>query len=87
MPEPSLGFDIKISGNVKKYKKTLIKSIELIKKEDVPDSSNLEILGVPFGTQIWESRVIGNEITWIKGITGGDASWTGDNATPAEVSF
>ena len=24
MPEPSLGFDIKISGNVKKYKKTLM---------------------------------------------------------------
>lgn len=75
MPEPSLGFDIKISGNVKKYKKTLIKSIELIKKEDLPDSSKLETMGMPFGTWIWEARVIGNEITWMKGTTGGDAGW------------
>lgn|GEM_PF-3159747 len=75
MPDPSLGFDIKISGNVKKYKKTLIKNIELIKKEDVPDASNLDLMGVRFGTACWKTHIIGNEITWPKGCNDGNAGW------------
>ena len=55
--------------------KTVIKSIELLRKEDVPDASNLDLLGVQFGSSCYQTRIIGNEITWIKGETGGDAGW------------
>lgn len=75
MPDPSLGFDIKISGDFKKYKKTLIKSVELIKKENIPDTSNLDLLGIHFGTSCWNTHILGNEITWPKGSSDGNAGW------------
>ncbi len=74
-PDISEGFLIKIGGNLKQFKKTVIKSIELIKKEDIPDASNLTLLGVPFGTSVWQSHILGNEVLWAKGDTGGDAGW------------
>ena len=74
-PDPEEGFLIKFGGSITNIKKTVIKSIELIKKEDVPDASNLTLLDVPFGTQCWQSHIIGNEIIWAKGDAGGDAGW------------
>lgn len=74
-PDISEGFLIKIGGNLKQFKKTVIKSIELIKKEDIPDASNLTLLGVPFGTSVWQSHILGNEVLWSKDDTGGDAGW------------
>ena len=74
-PDPEEGFLISMGGTVKPFKKTVIKSIELIRKEDVPDASNLDLLGVQFGTVIYQSYVIGNEIIWVKGDSEGNAGW------------
>ncbi len=74
-PDVTQGFLIKIGGNLKQFKKTVIKSIELIKKEDVRDASNLTILDVPFGTSVWQSHILGNEVIWANGDGGGDAGW------------
>ncbi|MCR4735467.1 MAG: hypothetical protein K5829_10740 [Treponema sp.] len=74
-PDPEDGYAIRFIVNKNNQPKTLIKSIELLRKEDVPDASNLEILGVQFGSSCYQTRIIGNEITWIKGETGGDAGW------------
>lgn len=75
-PDPAKGYEMYFLVEAKnKYSKTAIKSIELLSKEDYPDADELKILGVPFGSQIWNARIIGNEITWLKGDTGGDAGW------------
>ncbi len=74
-PDAEEGFLIKLGGNVKQFKKTVIKSIELIKKEDVKDASNLTLLGVPFGSSCWQSHILGNEVIWANGDAGGDAGW------------
>lgn len=75
IPDRKDAFSIYIGISKGQNEKTVIKSIELLKKEDVPDASNLELLGVPFGSSSWQTHIIGNEITWIKGETGGDAGW------------
>lgn len=75
IPERKDAFSIYIGISKGQNEKTVIKSVELIKKEDVPDASNLELLGVPFGTSIWKTHVIGNEVIWTKGDKGGDAGW------------
>ena len=75
-PDPAKGYELYFLVEAKnKYSKTAIKSIELLSKEDYPDADELKILGVPFGSQFWNARIIGNEITWQKGTTGGDAGW------------
>ena len=75
-PDPAKGYEMYFLVEAKnKYSKTAIKSIELLSKKDYPDADELKILGVPFGSQIWNARIIGNEITWLKGDTGGDAGW------------
>ena len=75
-PDPKKGYEIRFIVEEKnKYAKTVIKNIELIKKEDVPDASNLDLLGVPFGTSGWHTRILGNEITWPKGSSDGNAGW------------
>ena len=75
-PDPVEGYEMYFVVEAKnKYSKTAIKSIELLSKEDYPDADELKILGVPFGSQLWSAKVIGNEITWQKGTTGGDAGW------------
>ena len=75
-PDPAKGYEMYFLVEAKnKYSKTAIKSIELLSKEDYPDADELKILGVPFGSQLWNARIIGNEITWLKGDTGGDAGW------------
>ena len=75
-PDPEEGYEIRFIVEEKnKYAKTVIKNIELIKKEDVPDASNLDLLGVPFGTSGWHTRILGNEITWPKGSSDGNAGW------------
>ena len=75
-PDPAKGYEMYFLVEAKnKYSKTAIKSIELLSKKDYPDADQLKILGVPFGSQIWNARIIGNEITWLKGDTGGDAGW------------
>ena len=75
-PDPAKGYELYFLVEAKnKYSKTAIKSIELLSKEDYPDADDLKILGVPFGSQLWSAKVIGNEITWQKGATGGDAGW------------
>ena len=75
IPDRKDAFSIYTGISKGQNEKTVIKSIELLKKEDVPDASNLELLGVPFGSSSWQTHIIGNEITWIKGETGGDAGW------------
>lgn len=75
-PDPKEGYEIRFIVEEKnKYAKTVIKNIELIKKEDVPDASNLDLLGVPFGSSGWHTRILGNEITWPKGSSDGNAGW------------
>ena len=75
-PDPAEGYKIFVSIEAKdKAINTVFKSIELLSKEDYPDADELKILGVPFGSQIWKARITGNEITWLKGDTGGDAGW------------
>ena len=75
-PDPAEGYKIYIGIEAKdKAINTVFKSIELLSKKDYPDADQLKILGVPFGSQFWNARVIGNEITWQKGTTGGDAGW------------
>ena len=75
-PDPSEGYKICIWIEEKdKAINTVFKSVELLSKEDYPDADELKILGVPFGSQIWKARITGNEITWLKGDTGGDAGW------------
>lgn len=75
-PDPAKGYEMYFLVEAKnKYSKTAIKSIELLSKEDYPDADDLKILGVSFGSQLWSAKVIGNEITWQKGTTGGDAGW------------
>lgn len=74
-PDPEEGYLIKINGDVKSYKKTVIKSVELIKKEDINDASHLTILDTEFGNLAWQTHILGNEIIWIKGENCGDADW------------
>ena len=75
-PDPAEGYKIFVAIEAKdKAINTVFKSIELLSKEDYPDADELKILGVPFGSQIWKARITGNEITWLKGDTGGDAGW------------
>ena len=75
-PDPAEGYKIFVAIEAKdKAINTVFKSIELLLKEDYPDADELKILGVPFGSQIWKARITGNEITWLKGDTGGDAGW------------
>ena len=74
-PDTEEGFLIKFGGSITNIKKTVIKSIELIKKEDVPDVSYLDLLGIVFGSQSFETHILGNEVTWAKGASEGSAGW------------
>lgn len=74
-PDPEEGYEIRFSAKKANMSKTVIKSMELIKKEDIPDASDLELLGVQFGTSCWQTHIIGNEITWPKGYNDGNAGW------------
>lgn len=75
-PDPAKGYELYFLVEAKnKYSKTAIKSIELLSKIDYPDASNLDLLGVQFGSTRWQTLVIGNEITWPKGYNDGNAGW------------
>ncbi len=75
-PDPAEGYKIFVAIEAKeKAINTVFKSVELLSKKDYPDADELKILGVPFGSQIWKARITGNEITWLKGDTDGDAGW------------
>ena len=82
-PDPEEGYEVRIGGHTKKGQKTIVKSVEMIKKEDVPDASNLVLLGVPFGTTTWQTHIIGNEVIWTKGHNDGNAGW---ELTDADLS-
>ena len=72
-PDPTKGYEIKIANaSSKTISKTVFKSITLLTKEDVPDTSNLDVLGTQFGSHIYKSYAIGNEIQWVKG---GEYGW------------
>ena len=73
-PDSTEGFLIKIGGE-SLPSKTVIKSIKLFKKSELPDTSNLEILGRSFGSHAYKARTMGNEITWLKGSNSGDCGW------------
>lgn len=75
-PDPEEGYEIRFNVDAKyKYAKTVIKSIEVIMKEDIPDISYLNLLDVQFGSSCWQTRIYGNEITWPKGFQDGNAGW------------
>ena len=74
-PDPTEGYQIRFMVRADKLPKTVIKSIELLSKEDYPDASYLDLLGVQFGTSNRQTRIIGNEITWPKGYSEGNAGW------------
>lgn len=82
-PDPEEGYEIRFLVNIPRMTKTVIKSIELINKEDIPDASELELMGVPFGSQSWQTHLMGNEITWLKGEIDGNAGW---NFTDVDLS-
>ena len=65
-PDPEEGFALRLNGEVASYRKTIIKSVELIRKEDMPDNSALNLLGSDFGTCSQNAKLNGNEITWAK---------------------
>lgn len=72
-PDPTEGYEIKIgNASPKTISKTVFKSITLLTKEDVPDTSNLDVLGTKFGSYTYKSYAIGNEIQWVKG---GEYGW------------
>lgn len=75
-PDPKEGYEIRFLVKASKLPKTVIKSIELLSKEDYLDLSYLDLLGVQFGSTSWQTRVIGNEITWPKGLQDGNAGWS-----------
>ena len=74
-PDPKEGYQIRFLVKASKLPKTVIKSIELLSKEDYPDLSYLDLLGVQFGSTTLQTRIIGNEITWPKGYQDGNAGW------------
>ena len=74
-PDPKEGFALRINGEVASYKKTKIKSVELIRIEDMPEVSNLSLLGVQFGSFCKQTKISGNEITFLKGTQDGQAGW------------
>ena len=74
-PDLKEGYEIRFLVKASKLPKTVIKSIELLSKEDYPDLSYLDLLGVQFGSTTWQTRIIGNEITWLKGYQDGNAGW------------
>ena len=82
-PDPEEGYEIRFLANKSRISKTVIKSIELIKKESIPDASDLELMGVPFGSQSWQTHIMGKEITWLKGEIDGNAGW---NFTEVDLS-
>ncbi len=82
-PDPEEGYEIRFLVNIPRMTKTVIKSIELIKKESIPDASDLELMGVPFGSQSWQTHIMGKEITWLKGEIDGNAGW---NFTEVDLS-
>lgn len=82
-PDPEEGYEIRFSAKKANMPKTVIKSMELIKKEDIPDASDLELMGVPFGSQSWQTHIMGKEITWLKGEIDGNAGW---NFTEVDLS-
>ena len=82
-PDPEKGYEIRFSVKKANMPKTVIKSMELIKKEDIPDASDLELMGVPFGSQSWQTHIMGKEITWLKGEIDGNAGW---NFTEVDLS-
>ena len=72
-PDPTKGYEIKIANaSSKTISKTVFKSITLLTKEDVPDTSNLDVLGTKFGSFTYKSYAIGIEIQWVKG---GEFGW------------
>lgn len=73
-PDPKDGFLIKIGGQ-DLPSKIVIKSIKLYKKTELPDTTNLELLGIPFGSHTYKARAMGNEITWLKGTKSADYGW------------
>ncbi len=74
-PDPEEGFQIRFLVNKANQPKTVIKSIELLSKEDYPDVSYLDLLGIKFGSSCNQTRIVGNEITWPKGYQDGNAGW------------
>ena len=82
-PDPEEGYEIRFSVKKANMPKTVIKSMELIKKEDIPDASDLELMGVPFGSQSWQTHIMGKEITWLKGEIDGNVGW---NFTEVDLS-
>ena len=74
-PDPTQGYEIRFLVNKNNLPKTIIKSIELLSIDAYPDTSYLDLLGVQFGSTTWQTRVIGNEITWPKGYSDGNAGW------------
>ncbi|WP_022932731.1 hypothetical protein [Treponema bryantii] len=82
-PDPEEGYEIRFLAKKANMPKTVIKSIELINKEDIPDASDLELMGVPFGSQSWQTHIMGKEITWLKGEIDGNAGW---NFTEVDLS-
>lgn len=86
-PDPAKGYEMYFLVEAKnKYSKTAIKSIELLSKIDYPDASNLDLLGVQFGSTSWQTRVIGNEITWPKGLQDGNAGWSFEGTDLSEYN-
>ena len=76
VPPKGTGYTVLFTVPAKKYKKTVIKSVELIKKEDVPSyPSELELMGKAFGSVNIQSHIIGNTIIWAQGSNDCSAGW------------
>lgn len=75
-PDPEEGYEIRFIVEKKNnYAKTVIKNIELILQEDIPDSSSLNISEALFGSCLDKAHMFGQEITWPKNITDAFCGW------------
>ena len=71
-PDLAEGFLIKFTVPAKKYNKTIIKSVELLEKEDFPSATHLQLLENPFGYYAKDAIPIGNKIIFPKGTKGSE---------------
>lgn len=71
-PDLAEGFLIKFTVPAKKYNKTIIKSVELLEKEDFPSATHLQLLENPFGNRANGAIPIGNKIIFPKGTKGSE---------------
>lgn len=74
-PKPENGFEINIWAKKIGHEKIKFTSIELINADEFGTSSDLSIMGNPFGSLTDKAVCLGKEIIWPKGTTDAKCGW------------